>query len=369
MLSTSQATPALIAELIKKYGPGSVVRGDRTLSSPGRFSTGSFALDYELGGGFTENRMTELRGKFSSCKTTLLLLGMANFIRKYKDRDGLAFYVDLERCWDSFYAKSLGVDLSRCYVIDPLSAEESINIVNDACNHQGPILFGVDSVAAMTPIKELEDEIEKANMALQARLISKMMRVLTPRLRRNRYMAKAPSCSIIFLNQLRSKVGIVYGNPEVTPGGEGKDFYYSVMIRLSASQSEAQMLGDEIDVAGEKRWQRYAQIVDFRINKNKTGGGFQHAEGSMTYYERAHGGFVARRFDNVTPLFHYGVLSKQITLAEGKKSKVFEFKARELSKPIRGMKNAFIEQLQNNKSARMLLRHAVLEYAANEAAI
>lgn len=307
-------TKAAIAAVNAKYGSNTLVLASEALGSKVTFvSTGCAPINISLGGGFPENRITEIRGPFSSLKTTLVLKGIAEFQRKYPadEDDGLAIFVDVEKSLDIDYAIKLGVDPERLVIVNPDSGEQAVDIVHELLSIERPMFFAVDSIAALVPTAEIEASMDQQSMGLHPRLVNRMMRVATARLKRSLYHKDAPSTTIVCLNQIREKIGVMYGNPETTPGGRGKDFFYGVMIRLSAqSAGKIQM---KVKRNGVTRKIMIAMSVNYSVNKNKVGGS-QHEEGNFMYFVRPFKHYKAHDFNNDEVLLKMGLFYDVLTL-------------------------------------------------------
>lgn len=293
-----------VAMLNEKYGAGTaIVASDIPLKHVVFMSTGSRALDFALGGGFPKNRITEIRGQFSSLKSTLCLQTIANL--QMVNKTAVGIYLDVEKTFNANYAEKLGVDNSRLVVLTPDSGEQGVDLVKDVCNWDVEILTVIDSIAALVPTKEIEDDTEKQNMGLQARLINKLMRVITARMKKSMYSPDVPATSILAINQLRQKIGVMFGDPETTPGGVGKDFFYSVILRLKSTPSMA--VKEKMKVGKVEHERIVAQNVGYKILKNKCCG-TQYEEGEFTFHRRKVGEHPALSFDNIEPLFRYGLV-------------------------------------------------------------
>jgi recombination protein RecA len=300
----------VIATLRSRYGDNTLILGSEAKGvKMAHVSTGSYALDIALGGGLPQNRIIEFRGQFSSFKSTISLTGAACFQKKHPT--GFVVYIDLEKSFDADYAQKLGVDLDRLILINPDSGEQSINVLNDLMTSDFDLWIILDSVAALVPSAEIEGQMEDQFMGLQARLVNRAMRVVNSRLKRSLYDEKAPTTTLIALNQLRQKIGVVYGNPETTPGGLGKDFFYSVIIRFQSSTSNA--IKGEVTNQGVKRTVLFGQLVTFKIMKNKCGGP-QHEEGEFVFYYKDHEDYKAQTFANHESLFTLGVFHGVISV-------------------------------------------------------
>lgn len=215
------ALDGVLSQIERNYGRGSVVRlGDDPASlQVETISSGALTLDAALGGGYPKGRVVEIYGPESSGKTTLALHAIA----ECQSSGGIAAFIDAEHALDPTYAASLGVDTDALYVSQPDSGEMALDIVDRLVRSAAVDVIVVDSVAALVPRAELEGDMSDQQIGLQARLMSKAMRKIVGSL-------ALSQCSIIFLNQLRSKVGVIYGSPEVTAGGNALKFYSSVRI-------------------------------------------------------------------------------------------------------------------------------------------
>lgn len=222
----SDKLKAVLDKINKTYGVGSVsMLGDAPTIQVEAFSTGSLGLDICTGvGGFPRGRITEIYGTESSGKTTCVLQAIADCQRK----GGIAAIVDAEQALDPTYAKSLGVDFDKLVFSQPNSAEEALNIAEELIVSGEIDFLAVDSVAALVPMQEVEDEIGQSKIGLQARLMSQAMRKMTPGVRKS-------NTALVFINQIRTSIGIVYGNPEVVPGGNALKFYASLRIEVRRS--------------------------------------------------------------------------------------------------------------------------------------
>ena len=245
-----------IKSIEKLYGRGSIMKlGDRPNTDVDVIPTGSILLDDCLGiGGYPKGRVIEIFGPESSGKTTLTLHG------------GRAAFVDAEHSIDPLYAQNLGVDIDELILSQPDSGEQALDIVEMLARSNAIDLIIVDSVAALVPQAEIEGEMGDNQVGLQARLMSKAMRKLAGILNKS-------SCTIIFINQLREKVGVIYGNPEVTTGGRALKFYASVRIDIR----RAEVLKQESDI--------YGNTVNIKIVKNKVAPPFKSCKVDIIYGE------------------------------------------------------------------------------------
>ena len=246
----------------KQFGEGAVMRlGERTSIAVDVIPSGSLMLDVALGvGGYPRGRVIEIYGPESSGKTTFALTAIA----ETQKRGGRAAFIDAEHAIDPVYAQKLGVDVDELILSQPDSGEQALEIADMLVKSQAIDLVVVDSVAALVPQAELDGEMGDSQVGMQARLMSKALRKITGSLNK-------ASCSIIFINQLREKVGIVYGNPETTPGGRALKYYSSV--RLEVRRGEAIKVGTEL----------VGNAVNIKIVKNKVAPPFKTCSIDLFY--------------------------------------------------------------------------------------
>ena len=222
-------------EIDKKYGKGTAMfMNDSSVGNVKMFSTGLVAVDNILRGGLPRGRVIEIYGPESSGKTTLALQAIASI---QNQENGLVAFIDAEHALDPVYAEKLGVHIDDMVISQPDNGEQAIDVAADLISSGAVDLIVIDSVAALVPKAEIEGEMEDNFVGLHARLMSKSLRKLTA-------IASKMDCTVIFINQLREKVGVMYGNPEVTTGGRALKFYSSV--RIEVRKTEATKEGSEV---------------------------------------------------------------------------------------------------------------------------
>lgn len=251
-----KALDAIMQKIEKDHGKGAIMRlGDATNMRVETVPTGALPLDLALGGGLPKGRVIEVYGPESSGKTTLVLHAIA----EVQKRGGIAAFVDAEHALDPIYAAAVGVDINNLLISQPDSGEMALEIVDNLVRSMAVDIIAIDSVAALVPRAEIEGEMGATHVGLQARLMSQALRKLTANVGRS-------NCIVIFLNQLRQKIGVTYGSPETTTGGTALKFYASVRLDIRRIQTL------------KKGTEEYGIRAKVKVAKNKVAPPFRIAE-------------------------------------------------------------------------------------------
>ena len=312
-----------LKQIEKMFGKGSVMKlGERQAVDVDVIPSGSLLLDTALGvGGYPKGRIIEIYGPESSGKTTLALHAIA----ECQKQGGRAAFVDAEHAIDPVYAKNLGVDIDELILSRPDSGDQALEIVEMLASSGAISLIIVDSVAALVPQAELDGEMSESSVGMQARLMSKAMRKLAGVLNKK-------ECAVIFINQLREKVGVMYGNPETTSGGRALKFYAT--IRIDIRRTEALKSGADI----------YGNTVKVKIVKNKVAAPFKTCELDIIY-----GQGISRTGEILDKAVELGLIRKSGAWYEYKGNKIAQGKeaAKDYIKANEDVEQELLEQIKS----------------------
>jgi len=279
----SQALDLALSQIEKQFGKGSIMRlGEAHAVNVETIPTGSLSLDLALGGGIPKGRIVEIYGPESSGKTTVCLHAVA----EVQKAGGTAAYIDAEHALDPAYAKRLGVNTDDLLISQPDSGEQALEILETLVRSNAVDIVVIDSVAALVPQAEIEGDMGDAQMGLQARLMSQAMRKLTGVISRSK-------TTVIFVNQLRMKIGVMFGNPETTTGGNALKFYASVRMDIRRTSQIKQ--GDSV----------IGNHVRVKVVKNKVAAPFREAEFDIMYNQG-----ISREGDVIDLAVTHGVVDK-----------------------------------------------------------
>ena len=285
--STDDALKVAVEQIHKQFGEGSIMRlkaSEQTRVNVATSPTGALSLDIALGGGLPKGRVVEVFGPESSGKTTLSLHAVA----EVQKAGGTAAFIDAEHALDPVYARRLGVDTDNLLLSQPDNGEQALEIVETLVRSGAVAMVVVDSVAALTPRAEIEGDMGDTHIGLQARLMSQALRKLTS-------ITSRSQATVIFINQLRMKIGVMFGNPETTPGGNALKFYSSIRLDIRRISQIKSSSGEEV----------IGSRVRVKVVKNKVAPPFRLSEFDIMYNEG-----ISRQGDSLDLATDYGLVTK-----------------------------------------------------------
>lgn len=330
-----KALDAAMSKIEKDFGKGAVMRlgNSNAIGNVEVVPTGALSLDIALGlGGIPRGRVVEIYGPESSGKTTVSL----HMIAEIQKKEGIAAFIDAEHALDPVYAKNIGVNTDELYISQPDTGEQALEIAETLVRSGAIDIIVIDSVAALVPKAEIDGEMGDVHMGLQARLMSQALRKLTP-------VVSKSKCIVIFINQLREKIGIMFGNPEVTTGGRALKFYSSVRLDVRRI--------DQIKAGGE----RVGNRTRVKVVKNKIAPPFKEAEFDIMY-----GTGISREGDVLDLAAENNVINKSGSWYSYGGEKIAQ--GREATKAYLSEHPDFMEQIENKVRA---IYHLQMEEKAN----